>query len=147
MEPARTILEGLSGAHGTIGLFGAFERVFLTFALFAGPACLVIGQLNPPLAFRADPNSSTDAPFGRFVPNRLTLDGNVCWILAEIVSPITFLIALSTPPASTPLAFYAPTLAALVDRYNAVASLPYARLLLVALYLCHYINRAVISTW
>ncbi|KAF8549061.1 hypothetical protein OG21DRAFT_1488857 [Imleria badia] len=75
-----------------------------------------------------------DAPFGRFTPSTdsiLLLNGIHSWILMELVAPIAFLYALAnTPLASSP-----------AD----IAPLTPAPLLLAALFLIHYANRALLS--
>ena len=85
-----------------------------------------------------------DAPFGRFPgASVLTVNGNVGWFLMEIVSPITFCLALTTPISPTGSILRIPTLAQLADTFVA---LPIARRILAALFLVHYTNRAIVST-
>ncbi|KAL0955851.1 hypothetical protein HGRIS_002053 [Hohenbuehelia grisea] len=68
-----------------------------------------------------------DAPFGRFTPKNsnsiFVVDGIRAWICMELVSPITFLYTLSKSPAP----------------------LPTQAKVLAALFLLHYLNRAIIS--
>ncbi|KAM0752985.1 hypothetical protein T439DRAFT_187056 [Meredithblackwellia eburnea MCA 4105] len=113
--------------HGTVALFGIAERSFLAFAVLAFTALCFI-----------------DAPFGRFVPKRFSINGNVGWLLMELVSPLGFLSALASPLTSTPLSSKdLPTFARLKGVFFA---LPLARKILVVCFLVHYFNRAVVST-
>lgn len=80
-----------------------------------------------------------DAPFGRFAtPNSvLSVDGIKSWIIMELVSPLTFLLTAYLHPFSpTPLPL--PSL----SRPALGLKPPFV---LTALYLTHYLNRALIS--
>ena len=71
-----------------------------------------------------------DAPFGRFSTpgSLLALDGIRSWIFMELISPMSFLLTAFLHPFSrTPLSVLSP------------------QALLTALYLTHYVNRAVLS--
>lgn len=77
-----------------------------------------------------------DAPFGRFATpdSVLSVDGVKSWIVMELVSPLTFLFTAYLHPFSpTPLPL--PSLALDIS----------PQFILVALYLVHYLNRALIS--
>ncbi|KAK4704864.1 hypothetical protein P7C70_g1352, partial [Phenoliferia sp. Uapishka_3] len=123
--------ESLSGAlkYGSVGLYGAAQRIFIAFALTSGPASSLI-----------------DAPFGRYLPasRRLTVNGNIGWLVMEIVSPLCFVLALASDVAPTSPFFRLPSLSDLSDTFS---SLPIARRILASLFLVHYLNRAVISTF
>ncbi|KAG5641024.1 hypothetical protein DXG03_006365 [Asterophora parasitica] len=71
-----------------------------------------------------------DAPFGRFTPSTslLLVDGIKSWIVMELVSPVSFLASFLSSPLSSMRNPSSPT-----------------QLLLAALYLIHYANRALIS--
>lgn len=62
----------------------------------------------------------------------------------EIVSPLSFLLAACTPlSSSSGLGLRIPT----IMDIERLAALPTARIVLVGLYFCHYLNRSIISTW
>ncbi|KAI5476916.1 3-oxo-5-alpha-steroid 4-dehydrogenase 1 [Pseudohyphozyma bogoriensis] len=116
--------------YGTVGLYGLFLRLFALFAILAGSLSVVI-----------------DAPFGRFSskfgPIAISVNGNVAWLLMEIVSPLAFTAALVRPLSTTPQPLSFPTFPQL---HSTLSYLPKARLLLSGLFLLHYANRAVVST-
>ncbi|KAG1739132.1 3-oxo-5-alpha-steroid 4-dehydrogenase-domain-containing protein [Suillus paluster] len=72
-----------------------------------------------------------DAPFGRFAPSNdsvFVVDGIKSWIIMELVSPITFIVALySAPLEISPSAMSTP------------------QVVLASLFIIHYVNRAIIS--
>ncbi|KAH9916845.1 3-oxo-5-alpha-steroid 4-dehydrogenase-domain-containing protein [Amylocystis lapponica] len=74
-----------------------------------------------------------NAPFGRFTPSQssiLLVDGIKSWIVMELVSPLTFMYTYAKAPLSaTP----------------APVHLNDPRTVLSALFLLHYLNRAIIS--
>ena len=77
-----------------------------------------------------------DAPFGKFAtPDSIfSVDGVKSWIVMELVSPLAFLLTTYLHPFSpTPLPL--PSLALNIS----------PQFILVALYLTHYLNRALIS--
>lgn len=62
----------------------------------------------------------------------------------EIVSPLTFIYALSTPLTSTKTL----DISALFDSFlSTLSNLPKARALLALLFVTHYINRSIVSTF
>ncbi|SCZ91418.1 BZ3500_MvSof-1268-A1-R1_Chr1-2g01396 [Microbotryum saponariae] len=135
MEPllsyGATLARGLRGDHGVVGLYGAVQRLFITFGLTAGPASFII-----------------DAPFGRWSDHSfLSVNGNFGWLLMELVSPLSFMVAMTISPSSSisqipkSLTWDLP-----FSILNAFTSLPRARALLSFMFLVHYLNRAVIST-
>ncbi|EGO00673.1 hypothetical protein SERLA73DRAFT_86911 [Serpula lacrymans var. lacrymans S7.3] len=78
-------------------------------------------------------NFIINAPFGRFAPNVakssiFIVDGLKSWIIMEIVSPLTFAYTLYCAPLQ-----------------NSSSSLGGPQILLAALFLIHYMNRAIIS--
>ncbi|KAH9026273.1 3-oxo-5-alpha-steroid 4-dehydrogenase-domain-containing protein [Lactarius deliciosus] len=80
-----------------------------------------------------------DAPFGKFATpdSVLSVDGVKSWIVMELVSPLAFLVTTYLHPFSaTPLPL--PSLAR-----QALGISP--QFVLVALYLVHYLNRAIVS--
>jgi 3-oxo-5-alpha-steroid 4-dehydrogenase 1 len=81
-----------------------------------------------------------DAPFGRFAtPNSvLSVDGIKSWIVMELVSPLSFLITAYLHPFS-PTSLSLPSF----SRPPALGIKP--PFVLTALYLTHYLNRALIS--
>jgi 3-oxo-5-alpha-steroid 4-dehydrogenase 1 len=81
-----------------------------------------------------------DAPFGRFsTRSRFNVNANLGWFLMEIISPISFIVALASPSlAEATFGSQCPSLSRL-------ARLPLPSLILSALFLTHYANRAVIS--
>ncbi|TRM60565.1 3-oxo-5-alpha-steroid 4-dehydrogenase-domain-containing protein [Schizophyllum amplum] len=98
------------------GLYNAARKWFAIASFCTGPVLLVI-----------------NAPFGRFAlkdNNPFMLDGIKSWMVMEIVSPACFLYALLKSPLSPS---------------GAPASFTEPHMLLAALYLIHYANRAVIS--
>ncbi|KAL8279127.1 hypothetical protein RQP46_008383 [Phenoliferia psychrophenolica] len=122
--------DSLTGAfsHGSAGWYGFAQRVFALFALTAGPACCFV-----------------DAPFGRFPgSSRLVVNGNWGWLIMEIVSPISFCYALASPISSAAPFPSIPTLSHLTATFLA---LPIARRVLASLFLVHYLNRSIISTF
>ena len=90
-----------------------------------------------------------DAPHGRFAlqSSKFNLNGNVTWLLMEIVSPIAFLTGLSAAGPvdgrSWSSAVFAGGLSGAIDR---VQALPWPTKVLAAAFLTHYANRSVIST-
>ncbi|KAI0359622.1 hypothetical protein OH77DRAFT_1501996 [Trametes cingulata] len=84
------------------------------------------------------PSFVIDAPFGRFAPSSdsiFLVDGIKAWIVMELVSPLTFLYAfLRSPLSPVSAAGSAPPLTP--------ANPP---TLLAALFLLHYLNRALVS--
>lgn len=130
---SQDVISGLSGSYGSAGIYGSFLRVFITFGLLSGPASSLI-----------------DAPFGRTVPklSSLTINGSVGWLLMEIVSPLSFIIALSTRISSNPITFQSiTTLPSLETLISPFFTLPKARVVLASLFLLHYFNRSIISTF
>ncbi|GAA5858268.1 hypothetical protein JCM8547_004627 [Rhodosporidiobolus lusitaniae] len=129
----QSYLEGLSGAYGAVGLYGAVQR-------------FLVGVV--PLA--ASASFLTDAPFGRFLSKDAwkvkgqswRVNGRFGWLFMEIVSPLSLLYFLSVPPTTTPFSFPAPSFSRI---YTTLSSLPPARLVLVAAYLVHYANRSILS--
>ncbi|GAA5899100.1 hypothetical protein JCM6882_004617 [Rhodosporidiobolus microsporus] len=123
------IWDGLKGRYGSVGLYGAVQRIFAAFGLLAGPGSLL-----------------TDAPFGRFIGGKgwigPTVNGTVGWILMELCSPLSFLYFLSTPPSTSPFTFSAPSITRITSIFR---SLPPARAFLAVLFLVHYSNRAVVG--
>jgi len=93
--------------------------------------CFLAGfALLGPVAF------GYDAPFGKFATpdSVLSVDGVKSWIVMELVSPLAFLLTTYLHPFSpTPLPL--PSLALDIS----------PQFILVALYLVHYLNRALIS--
>ncbi|KAG0148973.1 hypothetical protein CROQUDRAFT_40514 [Cronartium quercuum f. sp. fusiforme G11] len=87
-----------------------------------------------------------DAPHGRAAnPRGLNVNGNVAWLLMELVSPITcFLAACSEPFESTPNAMLLPSFQNF-DMHR-IRALPAARLSLLLAFLLHYLHRSLIST-
>ncbi|GAA5836221.1 hypothetical protein JCM11251_007398 [Rhodosporidiobolus azoricus] len=120
---------GLKGQYGSIGTYGAVQRIFATLGLLAGPGSLL-----------------TDAPFGRFIGGKgwigPTVDGRLGWMLMEICSPLTFLYCLTVPPSTSPFAFPAPSIEGIISAFR---SLPLARAILASLFLIHYANRSIVS--
>ncbi|BGP12277.1 hypothetical protein JCM10213_000027 [Rhodosporidiobolus nylandii] len=120
--------DALRGQYGSIGLYSAVQRLFVAFGVTAGPACLLV-----------------DAPFGRFLGDStwtIKVNGRIGWLLMEIVSPLSFLYFLSTPPSTSPFAFPAPSFARILSAFS---SLPAARRVLAVFYLVHYANRSIVS--
>ncbi|KAF8074043.1 3-oxo-5-alpha-steroid 4-dehydrogenase-domain-containing protein [Lyophyllum atratum] len=77
-----------------------------------------------------------DAPFGRFTPSGdsiFLVDGIKSWIIMELVSPLVFLYTFLTSPVWPALSPTRPP------------TLTPPQILLGALYLIHYANRALIS--
>ncbi|KAH7883214.1 3-oxo-5-alpha-steroid 4-dehydrogenase-domain-containing protein [Phlebopus sp. FC_14] len=75
-----------------------------------------------------------NAPFGRFAPSSagiFVVDGIKSWIVMELVSPISFLYALTRSPLASSLADVGP--------------LTGPQLFLAGLFLVHYANRALVS--
>ncbi|GAA6007588.1 uncharacterized protein JCM10292_003935 [Rhodotorula paludigena] len=129
MDLVSELALGMRGHFGSIGLYGAVQRLFVAFGCLAFPGSALI-----------------DAPFGRFGSwgKSLTVNGNWGWFIMEAFSPMTFLYALAIPPSissmhSFPLFSPSRILSALFD-------LSPARQLLAALYLVHYAHRSVIGT-
>lgn len=97
--------------------------------------------------------TAPDAPFGRNIPSSFSLpvNGDVAWLLMEAVSPAALLYAISASSSD----LYAPIarnslptpLAAVSQLQDAFVYLPRARTVLVLLYLTHYLNRSVVSTF
>ncbi|KAI0079256.1 hypothetical protein K474DRAFT_1705748 [Panus rudis PR-1116 ss-1] len=82
-------------------------------------------------------NFIIDAPFGRFAPKDnsiFMLDGIKSWIVMELVSPISFCYAFLQSPLSLTHNGSPPPL-----------SFSHPPTLLAALFLVHYLNRAIIS--
>ncbi|OJT05451.1 hypothetical protein TRAPUB_3732 [Trametes pubescens] len=78
-----------------------------------------------------------DAPFGRFTPSQdsiFLVDGLRSWIFMELISPATFLYAFLHSPLSPTAAGTAPPL-----------TLSHPPTFLAALFLLHYLNRAIVS--
>ncbi|GAA5975072.1 hypothetical protein JCM11641_000020 [Rhodosporidiobolus odoratus] len=120
------LLQGLAGHYGTIGLYSAVQRIFVAFGVFAFPGSLLI-----------------DAPFGRFLnSNRWTVNGRYGWLLMELISPLSFLYFLSTPPSTSPFSFPALSLTRIA---TALRALPPSRALLATFYLVHYFNRSILA--
>lgn len=165
MESVQVLFRGLSAYYGSIGLFGAFERVFLGESFSLRTMCTVAHlyaccrvrsslwtSLVPSGCALSLPQPSRrltrriDAPFGRFLDAGTagTVNGDIGWLLMEIVSPLSFLLAACTPLSSSGgLGLHVPTIVDL----ERLAALPTARLVLVGLYFCHYLNRSIIGTW
>ncbi|SCV67997.1 BQ2448_118 [Microbotryum intermedium] len=135
MEPllsyGATLARGLRGDFGVVGLYGAVQRLFITFGLTAGPASFIV-----------------DAPFGRWSDHSfMSVDGNIGWMLMELVSLLSFMVAMTLSPASSISQIPKNLTLDLPARVvSALASLPKARAVLSVLFLVHYLNRAVIST-
>jgi 3-oxo-5-alpha-steroid 4-dehydrogenase 1 len=85
-----------------------------------------------------------NAPFGRFsARSRLNINANLGWFLMEIVSPISFFVALAGPPLTGPTP---PTASrASGARLSSLSRLPLPTMILSALFLIHYANRAILS--
>ncbi|KAI8973963.1 3-oxo-5-alpha-steroid 4-dehydrogenase-domain-containing protein [Trametes punicea] len=78
-----------------------------------------------------------DAPFGRFSPSQdsiFLVDGIKSWIFMELIAPTTFLYTFLQSPLSPTAAGSAPPL-----------TLTHPPTFLAALFLLHYLNRAIIS--
>ncbi|KAL1941479.1 hypothetical protein VTO73DRAFT_7296 [Trametes versicolor] len=78
-----------------------------------------------------------DAPFGRFTPSQdsiFLVDGLRSWIFMELISPATFIYAFLHSPLSPTAAGTAPPL-----------TLSHPPTFLAALFLLHYLNRAIVS--
>lgn len=88
-----------------------------------------------PLAF------AYDAPFGRFATPHsvLSVDGVKSWIVMELFSPLTFLVTAYLHPFSPPTPLPLPSFSS----SPAFGIKP--PLILITLYLIHYLNRALIS--
>ncbi|KAI0368971.1 hypothetical protein BV20DRAFT_997545 [Pilatotrama ljubarskyi] len=89
----------------------------------------------PPLL--CPPTFIFDAPFGRFSPSSdstFLVDGIKSWIFMELVSPVTFLYAFLRSPLSYVAGGSAPPLTP-----------AHPPTFLAALFLLHYLNRAIIS--
>jgi len=88
-----------------------------------------------------------DAPHGRFAWNKslVNLNGNLAWFFMEIVSPLTFLFALSVtgPLTSTAKEFKTWSPSQGLDR---LLALGFPVKVLALCYLVHYLNRSTIST-
>jgi 3-oxo-5-alpha-steroid 4-dehydrogenase 1 len=88
-----------------------------------------------PLAF------AYDAPFGRFATPHsvLSVDGVKSWIVMELVSPLSFLVTAYLHP-------FSPTTPLLLPSFSSSPAFGIKPpLILTALYLIHYLNRALIS--
>ncbi|KAI0246183.1 hypothetical protein BJV78DRAFT_1286679 [Lactifluus subvellereus] len=103
-------------------LYTGTKQWFLWMFVLTGPACLLY-----------------DAPFGRFATpdSILSVDGIKSWIVMELVSPLTFLFTAYLHPFS-----HAPLSLPSLSR-SALGITP--QFTLTALYLVHYLNRALIS--
>lgn len=132
----------------SVGLYDFARQFFTLFGLLSFPLCLFVGQsispliVPPPFASMLMGDRTTDAPFGRVVSKGWKMNGTVGWFLMEIMSPLSFLYALSVPPSHLPLP--TPSFASLLSR---VSQLPLARKVLATFFLIHYFNRAVISSF
>ena len=70
----------------------------------------------------------------------------------EIVSPLSFLIAIHLKPNFDPIFFSIPSLSTIssfstIKLFSPIANLPPARAILATMFLLHYFNRAVISSF
>lgn len=150
MDLVSELALGLRGHYGSIGLYGAVQRLFVAFGCLAFPGSALIGTLTIPCppALPADLPTSpfADAPFGRFGSwgKSLTVNGNWGWFIMEAFSPLTFLYALAIPPSVSPLHSVPPLSPSRI--LSALFNLSPARQLLAALYLVHYAHRSVIGT-
>lgn len=65
----------------------------------------------------------------------------------EIISPLFFLIALCTPLTSSPLTFSSSLLPSLAKVVETFKGLPRGRAIIAGLFLVHYANRSLVSSW
>ncbi|KAF6747799.1 3-oxo-5-alpha-steroid 4-dehydrogenase 1 [Ephemerocybe angulata] len=105
------------------------RKWFTLLSLFAGVLLLVI---NAPFGrFVPTGSQSSRHPLGFFNWQFLMVNGIRSWIVMELVAPITFTVAF----AKSPLSFYK---VALPDAFSPQG-------ILAALFLIHYLNRALLS--
>jgi 3-oxo-5-alpha-steroid 4-dehydrogenase 1 len=99
-------------------LYALTHSVLCTFVL-AGPVSIFV-----------------NAPHGRFSQrSRFNINARLGWFLMEIVSPISFLVALAKPPLTGTGG----------ASHSSLSRLPLPTMILSALFLIHYAHRAVIS--
>lgn len=81
------------------------------------------------------------APHGRFsFPSRWNVNGNVGWLLMEIISPITFVLALLSPALTSSTG-----LGGLIKPdFGRLSKLPTANLILAAAFVVHYFQRSIL---
>ncbi|PWN48858.1 hypothetical protein IE53DRAFT_318639 [Violaceomyces palustris] len=92
--------------------------------------------------------SFVNAPHGRFsIDHLLNVNGNLGWFLMEVPSPILFILSVASPPLSiSPTSTTFPPLSTLVNpSLSTFLSLPSPNQVLAALYVIHYLHRAVLS--
>ncbi|KAH8924390.1 hypothetical protein BT69DRAFT_1333014 [Atractiella rhizophila] len=131
MSTLSDVLRALQGQYGTQGVYSAFSKIFQAFPAL-GPVTFYIS-----------------APFGRYGSSffkgsgpGFSLPGTPAWFCMEIVSPILLILSTLSPPLSTTHA------SDLLDpSLTRLKALPYPRVLLACLFLIHYANRAVISSF
>ncbi|KAM0793792.1 hypothetical protein ACM66B_001208 [Microbotryomycetes sp. NB124-2] len=143
MGVARDLVLALTGDYGSAGLYGSLQRVFGLASLLALPLCLVI-----------------NAPFGKWSPSssKLTVNGNLGWLVMELVAPLTFVHAILQPLTTVQVSPWPTTPLTLskleqsfayisFERFQKVyTSLPLARRVLATMYLVHYVNRSILSS-
>lgn len=147
-----SLVDALRGQYGTVGLFSAVQRLFLSFVPCALAGSFLLGTPAPTsgstVARHRSPlvAPSTDAPFGRFGTwgNALNVSGDWGWLLMEACSPLAFLWSLAAPLTTSPLSHWPPFSPSAI--LGALSALPPARKVLATLFLVHYANRSVIGT-
>ena len=90
-----------------------------------------------------------DAPHGRFAwhTSKLNLNGNAAWLVMELFSPLSFLLALGANGPVDGRAYWPAVTYDGLDGWLArIAALPWPTRLLALAFVTHYANRSVVST-
>jgi 3-oxo-5-alpha-steroid 4-dehydrogenase 1 len=146
------MVQSQSVTAASVALFGAGSVPFRLEQISPAAVYSALQALLKSFILLAPVTLVINAPFGRFASHTsiLRLPGRLAFTIMELPSPILFVLAAATPTALSH-AVHAKTasdlLHALINpSLDHVKSLPPANLILAALYVIHYSQRAVIQS-
>lgn len=146
----------LLGEYGSAGLYALSCKAMVAFTLIS-PVLLVFGEraAAPCIELPTDDvglRTFSDAPFGRFEPSRklsraLAINGKLGWVVMESVAPLSMLGSLACKMSAQSLHWREISSSSLLSgTLSAWSELSRGCQLLAALFVLHYVNRALIST-